>query len=166
MAALQPLFFLSVPREKLHGCRQKKEGGEERWKEEKRRPLWLSGLQQHAVAICCSRWTWYPGNCIEAEGAPPDESRGAFQMEEPSMRQQRGHHLPAGKITWPHPATVLPAAPQRPVSGCLPPKHPPPDPPTRGSGEEHCHLCFLQHIWNNSQVVGTNPDGANGLGLS
>ncbi|TWW60595.1 hypothetical protein D4764_05G0006850 [Takifugu flavidus] len=87
-------------------------------------------LQQHAVTICCSRWTLYPGNCIKAEGASTTQSTGLFKRR--SRGEQCTHHLLAG------------------------PSH-------QGSGKEHCHVCFLQgecqHIWNNGQVVETNPDG-------
>lgn len=109
-------FFMPLPEVKPHGCRQKKEG-EERLKGKEETPALAQWLQQHAVTICCSRWTRYPGNCIKAEGASPAESRGLFRRR--SRLQQCTHHLLAGKITWPYSAKVFPAAPQRLLSGRL-----------------------------------------------
>lgn len=86
------ISFMSLPREKYEeGGRKMEEKGE--------MPALAQWLQQHAVTICCSRWTRYPGNCIKAEGASPAESRGLFSQR--SRLEQCSHHLLAGKITWP-----------------------------------------------------------------
>lgn len=60
----------------------------------------VSHEERHAVTICLSRWTWFPGNCIKAAGAFAIESRGLFKQR--SQREQCSYHLLAGKITWPH----------------------------------------------------------------
>lgn len=113
MAALYLLFYVLTKR-KIHGCRLKKDGKTE-GKEET--PALAQWLQQHAVTICCSRWTRYPGNCIKAEGASTAESRKLFRRR--SRLEQCTHHLLAGKITWPYSAKVFLAAPQRLLSGRL-----------------------------------------------
>lgn len=59
----------------------------------------VSHEERHAVTICYSRWTWYPGNCIKAAGAFAIESRGLFKQR--SQTEQCSYHLSAGKITWP-----------------------------------------------------------------
>lgn len=107
-------FFMVLSRQKYMAAdksrRRKMEGKEEM-------PALAQWLQQHAVTICGSRWTRYPGNCIKAEGVSTVESRGLFRQR--SRLEQCGHHLLAGKITWPYSAKVFLAAPQRLLSGRL-----------------------------------------------
>lgn len=155
MAALHRISYVLTGRRR-NGYREKKEGGR-KMEGKEGTPALAQWLQQHAVTICCSRWTWYPGNCIKAGGGTYAWIQRAFQTEENNAAiicwQVRSPGLTQPKSSWQlHRDSFQAVSPPG-----LGPSH-------QGSGKEHCLICFLQgecqHIWNNSQVVETNPDGA------
>lgn len=143
MAALQPLSYVPTQR-KTTWLQTKEGGGEERWKEEKRRPLWLSG---------CSSTLWpyaAPGGL--GIQATVSRRRGHLQMNPGGLFRWRSRQCcnNAAIICWQvrSPGLTQPQSCRQlhrdPFQVVYPPNPPPsPDPPTRGSGEEHCHLCFL-----------------------
>lgn len=127
---------------------------------EEETPALAQWLQQHAVTICCSRWTRYPGNCIKAEGASTDGSGGLFSNGGVGG-EQCAHPLLAGKITWPYSAKSLPgSSTETPFRPSL---HPGWDPPTGGLGRNTATSVFcgesVSTFWDKSQVVETTPDG-------
>lgn len=105
MAALHPLFYVRTQR-KTTWLQTKEGGGEERWKEEKRRPLWLSGCSSTLWPYAAPGGLGIQATVSRRRGHLQMNPGGLFQTEEPSMLQQRGHHPLAGKITWPRSASL------------------------------------------------------------